>query len=97
MSSQASLTGTDECSGTGQGKSGVADSESDDEYGFIDYLDVQSTNLIKGLAATLHTEEEVDRYIEAEEKRWDRFWVKKILRRRKKEIKQSEDPSESPD
>ena len=68
------------------------DSESEDEdpFKYIEYLDANSLSLIHALAMSLNTVEEVDKYIDAEEKRWDRDAVLRILRRRRETLERDQ-------
>jgi septal ring factor EnvC (AmiA/AmiB activator) len=54
-----------------------------DSHGYVEYLDVDRLKFIKALAATLDTVQEVEEYIEAEQKRWNRGNVLRILEARK--------------
>lgn len=60
-----------------------------DSYDHIKYLDVDRLKYIKALAATLDTVAEVETYIEAEEMRWDRENVLRILNARKEALETS--------
>lgn len=55
-------------------------------HDWIDYLAVNSIQLISALAATLDTVAEVERYIEAETERWNRGAVLRILSARKRAL-----------
>lgn len=62
------------------------DQSEPDPYEFIKYLDVDSLKLIKGLAGTISSVDEANKYIQAEEKRWNRSDVLRILRSRKEDL-----------
>lgn len=57
-----------------------------DPYEFIKYLDVNRLCLIRALAGTFDTVEEAEKYIEAEEKRWARTEVLRILRKKRERL-----------
>lgn len=65
-----------------------------DSHEYVEYLDVDRLKFIKALAATLDTVPEVERYIEAEQKRWNRDNVLRILEARK--VALEEDLSSGP-
>jgi hypothetical protein len=98
MTPQASLDGV------GSGDANQPDTPSDkddsseesagqsesDPYEHIKYLDVDSLKLIKGLAGTISSVEEAEKFIQAEEKRWCRNDVLRILRARKEDLTSEE-------
>lgn len=100
MGAQASLNGstdspqsaTDSSTESTTADTGGRADNSDDPYEFIKFLDVSSLKLIKALAGSISSPEEASKYIQAEEKRWDRDDVVRILEARKQDIL-----SDSPD
>jgi len=77
------------------GNGGEADSEqsssedSFESYDYIKYLDVDRLKFIKGLATTLHTVSEVEKFLQAEQQRWNRDNVVRILEARKEALETS--------
>jgi len=86
---QATITSSQDSDNSESTESPQSTDSSDESRHYVEYLDVNSMRLIRGLAATLQTEDEVKKYIQAEEARWNRVSVLRILRRRLAEIGES--------
>jgi hypothetical protein len=88
---QLGSTDSDTSSGNGEGDASTVDTdqtteENTGEFDYVKYLLPHRLKFIHGLAGTLHTVEEADKYIEAEKKRRDRDDVLRILRNKRDEI-----------
>lgn len=83
---QSTITSSQSSSGEATAQPSGTGDDPDKSRHFVEYLDVNSMRPIRGLAATLHTKAEVEKYIEAEEARWNRDAVLRILRRRLEEV-----------